>query len=151
MTLTLVVLLIIIAGYTAYLIYDEFVSLWIKGKTVLTVRLRKRSFIDQLILAVLVVILYISNRLQNNSATINLLLLILAGLLLLYAFVHTPKARFKETGFLYGFQFIEYDSIKNMRLSKDGVLVIDTDRRRVLLFARKIEDLEQILKLLQEK
>lgn len=37
-----------------------------------------------------------------------------------------------------------------MKLSEDGVLVVDTQRRRILLYARKIEDLEKILNVFVE-
>lgn len=150
-SITSAILAIIIAGYLAYIIYDEGVTYFLKGRNILTVRLRKRNLVDQLIFFALIIILFISNRLQGNSATVNILLLILAAAVLFSVLIHSPKARFKEKGFIYGFQFIKYDEIKKMRLSKDGVLVIDTDRRRVLLFARKIEDLEHILNVFTEK
>ncbi|MBK4401240.1 DUF986 family protein, partial [Enterobacter hormaechei] len=43
---------------------------------------------------------------------------------------------------------IEYNSIKEMNLSEDGVLVMQLEQRRLLIRVKNIDDLEKIYKLL---
>lgn len=150
MSITGIVLLVFIVFIVGYLIYESVIIPFLKGKTELVIPLRKRLLADQLIFAGLLVILYISNYVRGVKGWDNYLLLILTILFLYYVFIRSPKAHFKDKGFFYGLFYTEYDKIKDMRLSEDGVLVIDTDRRRLLLFARRIEDLESILKHLME-
>ncbi len=45
---------------------------------------------------------------------------------------------------------IEYNRIKEMNLSEDGVLVMQLEQRRLLIRVRNIDDLEKIYKLLIE-
>ncbi|MGA8943984.1 MAG: DUF986 family protein [Thermoactinomyces sp.] len=150
MSITGIVLLTFIVLIAGYLIYESLVIPFLKGKTRLVILLRKRLLGDQLIFAGLLVILYISNLVRGVKGWDNYLLLILTMLFIFYALIRSPKAYFKDKGFFYGLFYTEYDKIKHMRLSEDGVLVIDTDRRRLLLFARHVEDLESILKHLME-
>jgi uncharacterized membrane protein YobD (UPF0266 family) len=146
MNATTVILLILLIGYGGFLLFDALILPFIGGKTLMTVRLRKKNYVDQLILAGIVVIAYIVDYQRGGSPGSVDLLLILFGLVLLYSvFIYSPKARFKGNGFYYGIVYTPYDHVKNMRLSKDGVLVVDTDKRRLLLYAKKIEDLEKIL------
>ncbi|MGP4884443.1 DUF986 family protein, partial [Klebsiella pneumoniae] len=44
--------------------------------------------------------------------------------------------------------WIEYQRIKEMNLSEDGVLVMQLEQRRLLIRVRNIDDLEKIYKLL---
>lgn len=145
MTVTAIILMVMIAGMLAYIVYDELIVPFLKGKNVLSVKLRKRNYIDKLIFAGLLVVLFLSNKMRGGDNSVNVLLLVMTAIFLYYVFVRSPKARFKEKGFFYGFFFTEYDHVKSMKLSEDGVLVIETGRRRMLLYAKKIEDLENIL------
>ncbi len=150
MSITGVVLLIFIAMIAGYLIYESAIIPFLKGDTRLVILLRKRLLGDQIIFAGLLVILYITNYVRGVKGWDNYLLLILTILFIYYVSIRSPKAYFKDKGFYYGLFYTEYDKIKSMRLSKDGILVVDTDRRRLMLFARQIEDLEKILKHLME-
>lgn len=146
MTVTDIVLLMIVIAYSGYYLFDGLIQPFLGGKTVLTVRLRRKNYADQLILAGIVVIIYITDKVRGNGGGLTGLLLLLLALVLIYGvIIYAPKARFKEKGFYYGLIYNPYDRIKKMRLSKDGVLVIEMGRRRVLLFARKEEDLQKIL------
>ncbi|MNV96677.1 hypothetical protein D3C71_1917080 [compost metagenome] len=51
---------------------------------------------------------------------------------------------FKAQGFFYANAFIEYNRIKAMNLSEDGILVIDLERRRLLIQVTQLDDLEKI-------
>lgn len=151
MHITDIILLLIIIAYGGYLLTDGLILPLFWGKTLLAVRMRKRNYVDQLILAGLVVIIYIASKVRGDSGGLTGLLLICLALILLYGvLIYAPKARFKENGFYYGLSYTAYDQIKNIKLSEDGVLVIDNGHRRILLYARKMEDLEKILHVLQE-
>jgi uncharacterized membrane protein YobD (UPF0266 family) len=151
MTWTITFLYLTFFGLLAYILYDDFLVRLFKGKTVLSVRLKKRNYIDQLVLAALLVIIFISNAIKGENNTVMNIVLILLILALLYnTFIKTPCVRFKSDGFFYGLSYTKYDQVKKMNLSEDGVLVVDTNRRRMLLYARKIEDLEKVLHVLVE-
>ncbi|HAT2194619.1 TPA: DUF986 family protein, partial [Citrobacter freundii] len=55
---------------------------------------------------------------------------------------------FKQKGFFFANVWIEYNRIKEMNLSEDGVLVMQLEHRRLLIRVRNIDDLERIYKLL---
>jgi uncharacterized membrane protein YobD (UPF0266 family) len=151
MTGTITFLYLTFFGLLAYILYDDLLVRLFKGKTVLSVRLKKRNYIDQLVLAALLVIIFISNAIKGENNTVMNIVLILLILALLYnTFIKTPCVRFKSDGFFYGLSYTKYDQVKKMNLSEDGVLVVDTNRRRMLLYARKIEDLEKVLHVLVE-
>ncbi|HIC4879317.1 TPA: DUF986 family protein, partial [Salmonella enterica] len=57
---------------------------------------------------------------------------------------------FKQRGFFFANVWIEYNRIKEMNLSEDGVLVMQLEQRRLLIRVRNIDDLEKIYKLLIE-
>lgn len=145
MTVTDIILLMIVIVYSGYYLFDGLIQPFLGGKAVLTVRLRRRNYVDQLIFAGVVVIIYINNKVHGGSGLTDLFLLLLTMVLLYGIIFYAPKARFKEKGFYYGLSYNPYDRIKKMKLSKDGVLVIEMGRRRVLLFARKEKDLQKIL------
>lgn len=146
MAITEIILLLILIAYVGYFLFDGLIQPFLRGKTVLTVRLRRKNFVDQLILAGIVVIIYITDKVRGGGGGLTGLFLLLLAMVLLYSvIIYAPKARFKEKGFFYGLTYNAYDRIKNMRLSKDGVLVMEIGRRRVLLFARSEEDLQKIL------
>ncbi|HCA1841914.1 TPA: DUF986 family protein, partial [Citrobacter freundii] len=58
------------------------------------------------------------------------------------------KIIFKQKGFFFANVWIEYNGIKEMNLSEDGVLVMQLEHRRLLIRVRNIDDLERIYKLL---
>jgi uncharacterized membrane protein YobD (UPF0266 family) len=62
--------------------------------------------------------------------------------------IRAPKAIFKPGGFFFANVWIEYNRIKEMNLSEDGVLVMQLEQRRLLIRVRNIDDLERIYKLL---
>ena len=72
--------------------------------------------------------------------------LALMGLYLFW--IRTPKIIFKPRGFFFANVWIEYQRIKEMNLSEDGVLVMQLEQRRLLIRVRNIDDLEKIYKLL---
>lgn len=73
-------------------------------------------------------------------------LLGIMGVLFIYiCFFRSSKAVFKESGLFYALLFFPYAKIERMNLSEDGVLVIETNRQRLMLFARSEKDLEKML------
>ncbi|WKB36667.1 DUF986 family protein [Terrilactibacillus sp. S3-3] len=71
MTMTAIILIILIAGALLYTVYDEAVIPFLKGKTYLSVRLRKRSYLDELLFAGFLIVAFISNLLHGGSGTNN--------------------------------------------------------------------------------
>jgi len=148
MAMTGVIVLIVFT--LAYMVYESVVLSFLKGQTQMVIPLRKRLDVDNLLFAFLLAVVYVSNYLRGDRGWYNYLLLIVTIIFLYYAFIRSPKIRLKEKGFFYGVIYTAFDAIKNMRLSEDGVLVVETDRRRLLLHFRNVEDLERIYKFFME-
>ncbi|PWC20719.1 hypothetical protein DDT52_08380 [Brenneria roseae subsp. roseae] len=144
MTFTDIALVVLIGLALLYAIYDEFIMDRLKGKTQLRVMLKRVSRLDALIFIGLVVILIYQNVMNNGAVITTSLLLFLAFMAFYLAYIRRPKLLFKLTGFFYANIFIAYNRIQSMNLSEDGVLVIDLERRRLLIHVSQIDDLERI-------
>ncbi len=148
MTLTDIVLVVFIALLLGFALYDQFIMPRRNGPTLLAVPLLRRSRIDGIIFVGLIVIL-IYNNVNAHGAIITTWLLSALALMGLYLFwIRMPKIIFKKAGFYFTNAWIEYNRIKEMNLSEDGVLVIQLEQRRLLVRVRNIDDLEKIYKLL---
>lgn len=148
MTVTDTVLVLFIVALLAYAIYDEFIMPLRHGETLLTLPLLRRGRIDAFIFAGLVVIL-IYNNVTSHGAILTTWLLCALALMAIYLFwIRSPKLIFKKHGFFFANVWIEYNRIKEMNLSEDGVLVMQLEQRRLLIRVKNIDDLEKIYKLL---
>lgn len=148
MTVTDTVLVLFIVALLAYAIYDEFIMPRRQGETLLTLPLLRRGRIDAFIFAGLVVIL-IYNNVTSHGAILTTWLLCALALMAIYLFwIRSPKLIFKKQGFFFANVWIEYNRIKEMNLSEDGVLVMQLEQRRLLIRVKNIDDLEKIYRLL---
>jgi len=148
MTVTDIVLVLFIVALLAYAIYDEFIMPRRHGETLLALPLLRRGRIDAFIFAGLVVIL-IYNNVTSHGAILTTWLLCALALMAIYLFwIRSPKLIFKKHGFFFANIWIEYNRIKEMNLSEDGVLVMQLEQRRLLIRVKNIDDLEKIYKLL---
>ena len=148
MTVTDTVLVLFIVALLAYAIYDEFIMPRRNGETLLTLPLLRRGRIDAFIFAGLVVIL-IYNNVTSHGAILTTWLLCALALMAIYLFwIRSPKLIFKKQGFFFANVWIEYNRIKEMNLSEDGVLVMQLEQRRLLIRVKNIDDLEKIYTLL---
>ena len=148
MTITDLVLVFFIAALLAYAIYDQFIMPRRNGPTLLAIPLLRRSRVDSIIFIGLIAIL-IYNNVTSHGAIISTWLLCALALMGFYIFwIRVPKILFKQDGFFFANVWIEYNRIKAMNLSEDGVLVMQLEQRRLLIRVRNIDDLEKIYKLL---
>ena len=148
MTVTDLVLVLFIVALLAYAIYDQFIMPRRNGPTLLAVPLLRRGRVDSIIFVGLVAIL-IYNNVTSHGAQITTWLLCALALMGFYIFwVRAPRIIFKQKGFFFANVWIEYNRIKEMNLSEDGVLVMQLDQRRLLIRVKNIDDLEKIYKLL---
>lgn len=148
MTLTDLVLILFILVLLAYAIYDDVLMAKRKGTTLLTLPLLRRSRVDGAIFIGLVGIL-IYNNIASHGAMLTTWLLGALALLAIYLFwFRQPRIIFKTDGFFFANIWIEYNRIKAMNLSEDGVLVMQLEQRRLLIRVKNIDDLEKIYKLL---
>ncbi|MCV2533135.1 DUF986 family protein [Enterobacter wuhouensis] len=148
MTVTDIVLVLFIASLLAYAIYDEFIMPRRHGETRLSLPLLRRGRVDAFIFAGLIIIL-IYNNVTSHGAILTTWLLCALALMAIYLFwIRTPKIIFKSHGFFFANVWIEYNRIKEMNLSEDGVLVMQLEQRRLLVRVKNIDDLEKIYKLL---
>ncbi|SCC16924.1 Uncharacterized membrane protein YobD, UPF0266 family [Kosakonia oryzendophytica] len=148
MTITDIVLILFVAALLAFALYDEFIMPRRKGPSLLTIPLLRRSRTDGAIFVGLLVILIYNNTI-NGGASLSMWLLFALALLGVYLFwIRTPKIIFKERGFFFANVWIEYNRIKEINLSEDGVLVMQLEQRRLLIRVRNIDDLEKIYNIL---
>ncbi|CDL86195.1 conserved hypothetical protein [Xenorhabdus cabanillasii JM26] len=63
-------------------------------------------------------------------------------------YIRSPKLIFKEKGFYYSNRFFNYDQIKAMNLSEDGILMIDFESNKIYIAVTKPDDLEKIYQFL---
>lgn len=148
MTITDLVLVFFIAALLAYAIYDQFIMPCRNGPTLLAIPLLRRSRVDSVIFIGLIAIL-IYNNVTSHGAVMTTWLLCALALMGFYIFwIRVPKILFKQGGFFFANVWIEYNRIKEMNLSEDGVLVMQLEQRRLLIRVRNIDDLEKIYKLL---
>ena len=148
MTVTDIVLVLFIVALLAYAIYDEFIMPHRHGETLLSLPLLRRGRVDAFIFAGLIVIL-IYNNVTSHGAILTTWLLCALALMAIYLFwIRSPKLIFKKHGFFFANVWIEYNRIKEMNLSEDGVLVMQLEQRRLLIRVKNIDDLEKISRLL---
>ena len=148
MTATDIVLVLFIIALLAYAIYDEFIMPRRHGETLLSLPLLRRGRVDAFIFVGLIAIL-IYNNVTGHGAILTTWLLCALALMAVYLFwIRTPKIIFKSRGFFFANVWIEYNRIKEMNLSEDGVLVMQLEQRRLLIRVKNIDDLEKIYKLL---
>jgi len=146
MTLTDSIVVMFITALLAYALYDEWVLPRRKGKALLTLPLLRRSRVDAAIFVGLLIIL-IYNNVVNGGTLLTTWLLSALSLLAIYLFwIRVPKIIFKAQGFYYSSVWIEYNRIKEMNLSEDGVLVTQLEHQRLLVRVKNIDDLEKIYK-----
>ncbi|QOV80521.1 DUF986 domain-containing protein [Enterobacter asburiae] len=148
MTVTDIVLVLFIAALLAYAIYDEFIMPRRHGETQLSLPLLRRGRVDAFIFAGLIVILIYNNVISHGAILTTWLLCALALMAVYLFWIRTPKIIFKSRGFFFANVWIEYNRIKEMNLSEDGVLVMQLEQRRLLIRVKNIDDLEKIYKLL---
>lgn len=144
MSLTDYVIVLFIALFLAYAIYDELIMERLKGPTLLKVFLQRRNKLDSLIFVGLVAILIYQNIINQGPRLTTTLLMVVAFLSVWLFWIRLPKLLFKPQGFWYANIFIDYNRIKTMNLSEDGILVIELESRRLLIHVRKLDDLETI-------
>ncbi len=148
MSLTDTVLLLFTLVLIGWLLFEQILTGFLKGKTLLKVSLLRRKSTDSVIFIVLVAILLYNNiSSQGSPLTAWLLsLLLLTGVYL--AWMRRPLLLLKPHGLWYGALFIPYSRIRQLNLSEDGVLVVGLEARNLLIRARDIDDLEHICRTL---
>ncbi|SUX85337.1 Predicted membrane protein [Citrobacter koseri] len=148
MTVTDLVLVLFIVALLAYAIYDQFIMPRRNGPTLLAVPLLRRGRVDSVIFVGLVAILIYNNVTSHGAQITTWLLCALALMGVLYFLGSRPQDHLQTERFFFANVWIEYNRIKEMNLSEDGVLVMQLEQRRLLIRVRNIDDLERIYKLL---
>lgn len=144
MIITDMVLIVFIVALLAWAIYDELILDYRHGQTRLAIPLLRRGRADSAIFIGLLAIL-IYNNISAHGAVTTTWLLGGLGLIAMYLFwLRVPKIRFKSTRFYFAGGWTEYNHIKAMNLSEDGILVFQLDMRRLLVRVKSIEDVENI-------
>lgn len=144
MSLTDFAILLFIILLLLYAIYDQAIMPRRHGKTLLQVPLQRRSKVDNVIFIGLIMILIYNNVTQHGSVITTTLLMALILVTVYLFWIRTPQLLLKTQGLFFANAWINYDRIKSMNLSEDGVLVIQLEQRRLLIRVKKLDDLEKI-------
>ncbi|MDR7342682.1 uncharacterized membrane protein YobD (UPF0266 family) [Pantoea alhagi] len=150
MSLTDVVLVLFIALLLLYAIYDQWIMPRRHGKTLLRVPLQRRSKIDNIIFIGLIMILIYNNVTQQGPVITTTLLMALIAVAVYLSWIRTPQLLLKPQGLFFANAWVNYDRIKGMNLSEDGVLVIQLEQRNLLIRVKKLDDLERIYHVMLE-
>ncbi len=144
MSLTDAAILLFTVCLMGWLLFEQVITGWLKGKTLLRVSLLRTKATDSTIFIVLVGILLYNNVVSAGSplTTWLLSLLLLCGVYL--AWVRRPVLLFKPAGLWYGAVYIAYSRIQQLNLSEDGVLVVGLGERNLLIRVRDIDSLQKI-------
>lgn len=150
MSLTDLAILLFIALLLLYAIYDQAIMPRRHGKTLLQVPLQRRSKVDNVIFIGLIMILIYNNVTQHGSVITTTLLMALILVTVYLFWIRTPQLLLKTQGLFFANAWVNYDRIKSMNLSEDGVLVIQLEQRRLLIRVKKLDDLERIYHIMLE-
>ncbi|PHM45746.1 hypothetical protein Xmau_00134 [Xenorhabdus mauleonii] len=151
MSLNDALLMILIALMLAFSIYDEFIIDRLKGKTLLSIKLKRKQRIDALIFIILIVIVIYNNVSSHGSQFTTYLLSFIILITLYLGYIRSPKLIFKQQGFYYSNRFFSYDNIKSMNLSEDGILMMELEQNKIYISVTNLDDLEKIYQFLVRK
>ncbi|SFU66545.1 DUF986 family protein [Xenorhabdus koppenhoeferi] len=142
------ILLILIALMLAFAIYDEFIIIQLKGKTLLNIKLKRKQRTDALIFIILIAIIIYNNVSSHGSQFTTYLLSFIILITLYLGYIRSPKLLFKKYGFYHANRFFSYDNIKAMNLSEDGILMMELEHHKIYISVIKLDDLERIYQFL---
>ncbi|OTA15783.1 hypothetical protein Xvie_02385 [Xenorhabdus vietnamensis] len=143
-----IILMVLIVLMLAFAIYDEFVINQLKGKTLLNIKLTRKHRIDALIFIILITIIIYNNVMSHGNQFTTYLLSFIILVTLYLGYIRSPKLIFKKYGFYHINRFFSYESIKEMNLSEDGILMMDLEQNKIYIFVTKLDDLEKIYQFL---
>ncbi|MDZ7278221.1 DUF986 family protein [Pantoea eucrina] len=144
MALTDAVLIGLIAAMMLFALYEDAIVPRRNGAITLRVTLRRRHKIDSAIFIGLLLILLWQNVAQQGPPRTTMLLMVLSFLTLWLCWIRSPALLMKAEGLFYAGIWIDYRRIQSMRLSEDGILVIQLEQRRLCVAVRHLDDLERI-------
>ncbi len=118
----------------------------LKGKTVLTVELKRQAGLDSGILIALIVLIIVQG-IQTGIEPLTLYLLATCIILVVYsAFIRFPRLLLKENGFFFGNIYFTYSKVKQINLADNQILVMDLNNgRRLLVRIKKQDDVEKVV------
>ncbi|MCC8367364.1 DUF986 domain-containing protein [Xenorhabdus sp. PB61.4] len=148
MSLNDIILIASILLAFAFAIYDEFFIHYFKGKTLLTIKLKRKHRIDALIFIILVSIVIYNNVVAQGSPLTTYLLSFIILISIYFGYIRSPKLIFKKEGFYYFNRLFYYEKIKAINLSEDGILMIEFEAKKIYISVTKLDDLEKIYKFL---
>ncbi|MDR5612457.1 MAG: DUF986 family protein [Arsenophonus sp.] len=144
MNMNNIVLTVLILLMLTYAIYEELIVNLLNGKTKLKIKLRRKNRIDAIIFIILIAIVIYHNIIQHGSQLTTYLLMITIIIAVYLTFIRYPKLYFKDKGFYYNNVYILYENIKTINLSKDGILIVGLEKRKIYIAVKQFDDLDKI-------
>lgn len=129
-----------------FVIYNDLLLPFLRGKTILTIKLRSRGRADGYLFIGIIAIMFITNTFYRDGERATSILLLIMGLLFIYiSFIRGRKVIFKKTGFYHALLFFSYASIERINVSEDGFLVLENGKQRLMLPTRSETDLKKMI------
>jgi len=144
MALTDLLLILCIATLLLFAIYHEAVLSRRKGVTLLRVALRRRHLPDSAIFIGLLLILLWKNVSNAGSPLTTTLIMVLCALTFWLCWLRRPVLLLKQEGLFDNGIWIRYARIAAINLSQEGVLLLQLERRRLMIAVNTLDDLERI-------
>ena len=144
MVLTDLLLMFCIAALLLFAIYHDVVLPRRKGVTLLRVALRRRHLPDSAIFIGLLLILLWKNISNAGPVLTTTLIMVLCALTLWVFWLRRPVLLMKQEGLFDNGIWIRYARIAAIDLSPEGVLLMQLERRRLLIAVHTLDDLERI-------
>ncbi|CAA2930092.1 DUF986 family protein [Arsenophonus endosymbiont of Bemisia tabaci] len=139
-----IVLTFLILLMLTYAIYEELIVNLLNGKTKLKIKLNRKNRIDAVIFIILIAIVIYHNIIQHGSQITNYLLMISIIIAVYLTFIRYPKLYFKDKVFYYNNVYILYENIKTINLSKNGILIVGLEKRKIYIAVKQFDDLDEI-------
>ncbi|WP_241597161.1 DUF986 family protein [Rosenbergiella epipactidis] len=144
MALQTVILGIIVILCLALAVYSEWLRPLRYPLTQWTIPLRRLSRKDWGIVTVLLLVVFIQQRLRAEGYLNSGLLLGLILLTLWYGWIRQPIARVSAEGIVINGQFIRWAHIKRYHLTAEGALILTLAQQKVTLCAQRADDLQRL-------
>lgn len=139
-----ILLALALCAMLAFICYDRFFLPARRGPSVLVVPLARRGRIDYFFFIAMMIYLIIVRHRAPHPTLAAIELGSMIALLLYLGCIRRPKLFFKPHGFFLGGVFIARERVKNLKLTEQGVLLVQLETRQVPVHVQHLDDLEKI-------
>lgn len=127
-----------------FLIHDRILQARRHGRSILVVPLCRRHKMETLFFVLMMIYLIIERQRAPHPLLTIIELSLLILLLLYLGWIRRPHMHFKPNGFFFENIFIAKNRIHNLKLTEQGVLLIQLEHKQLRVHVLDLDDLEKI-------